>query len=61
MIDIDDVGLGYDLHGINLKPLQLDALTTWPLITKALVEKGHSEEAIVNNLVKNLIRVLEAN
>lgn len=61
MIDIDDLGLGYDFHRINLRPLQLDDVTTQPLITKGLVEKGHSEEAIVKILVSNLLRVLEAN
>jgi membrane dipeptidase len=61
LVGVDYVGLGSDFDGINLTPLQLDDVTTYPLITKALVEKGYSEVAIVKILGSNLLRVLEAN
>jgi membrane dipeptidase len=61
LVGIDYVGLGSDFDGINLTPLQLDDVTSYPLITKALVEKGYSEEDIVKILGRNLLRVLEAN
>jgi len=61
LVGIDYVGLGSDFDGINLTPLQLDDVTTYPLITKALVEKGYSEEDIIKILGSNLLRVLEAN
>ena len=59
MIGIDYIGLGYDFDGINLTLLQLDDITTEPLITKALVEKGYCEEDIIKILGSNLLRVLE--
>jgi len=61
LVGADYVGLGSDFDGINLTPLQLDDVTTYPIITKALVEKGYTEEDIVKILGGNLLRVLKAN
>ena len=61
LVGIDYVGLGSDFDGINLTPLQLDDVTTYPLITKALVKKGYSEKNIVKILGSNFLRVLKAN
>tara|TARA_R110002073_G_scaffold335987_1_gene529741 strand:+ start:3396 stop:4586 length:1191 start_codon:yes stop_codon:yes gene_type:complete len=61
LVGADYVGLGSDFDGINITPLQLDDVTTYPLITKALVEKGYSEEDIVKILGSNFLRVLKAN
>tara|TARA_B100000809_G_C15137638_1_gene531426 strand:- start:3057 stop:4253 length:1197 start_codon:yes stop_codon:yes gene_type:complete len=61
LVGVDYVGLGSDFDGINLTPLQLDDVTTYPLITKVLVEKGYSEEDVVKILGSNFLRVLEAN
>ncbi len=61
LVGVDYVGLGSDFDGINLTPKQLDDVTTYPVITKALVEKGYSEEDIVKILGGNLLRVLKAN
>lgn len=61
LVGIDYVGLGSDFDGINLTPQQLDDVTTYPLITKALVEKGYSEKDIDKILGGNLLRVLKAN
>ena len=61
LVGVDYLGLGSDFDGINLTPLQLDDVTTYPLITKALVEKGYSEKDIVKILGSNLLRVLKAN
>jgi membrane dipeptidase len=58
---IDYVGLGSDFDGINLTPQQLDDVTSYPLITKALVDKGYDEKDITKILGGNLLRVLEAN
>ena len=44
LVGVDYVGLGSDFDGINLTPQQLDDVTTYPLITKALVEKGYSKK-----------------
>ncbi len=58
---VDYVGLGSDFDGINLTPQQLDDVTGYPLITKALVEKGYSKKDINKILGGNLLRVLKAN
>ena len=61
LVGVDYVGLGSDFDGINLTPQLLDDVTTYPLITKALVEKGYSKKDINKILGKNLLRVLKAN
>jgi membrane dipeptidase len=61
LVGVDYVGLGSDFDGINLTPLQLDDVTTYPLITKALVEKGYSKTDITKILGGNFLRVLKAN
>ena len=61
LVGFDYVGLGSDFDGINLTPLQLDDVTTYPLITKALVEKGYSKKDINKILGGNFLRVLKAN
>ena len=61
LVGVDYVGLGSDFDGINLTPQQLDDVTTYPLITKALLEKGYSKQAINKILGGNFLRVLKAN
>ncbi len=61
LVGVDYVGLGSDFDGINLTPKQLDDVTTYPLITKALVEKGYSKGDISKVLGGNLLRVLRGN
>ena len=61
LVGIDYVGLGADFDWIFLNPLQLDDVSTFPLITKALVEKGYGENDISKILGGNFLRVLKAN
>ena len=61
LVGVDYVGIGSDFDGIYQPPKQLDDVTTYPLITKALVEKGYSEIDIDKILGGNLLRVLKAN
>ncbi len=61
LVGIDYVGIGSDFDGIESPALQLDDVTTYPLITKALVEKGYSKENITKILGGNFLRVLKAN
>jgi membrane dipeptidase len=61
LVGVDYVGLGSDFDGINLTPQQLDDVTNYPLITKALVERGYSKKDITKILGGNLLRVLQAN
>ncbi len=60
LVGVDYVGLGSDFDGINLTPQQLDDVTSYPLITKALVGKGYSRKEITKILGGNFLRVLKA-
>ena len=61
LVGVDYVGLGSDFDGINLTPLQLDDVTTYPIITKELLNKQYNKEDVVKILGSNFLRVLEAN
>ncbi len=61
LVGVDYVGLGSDFDGINLTPQQLDDVTCYPLITKALVDKGYTKKDISKILGENFLRVLKAN
>ncbi|MFT3934565.1 MAG: dipeptidase [Chitinophagaceae bacterium] len=61
LVGADYVGLGSDFDGINVTPLQLDDVTTYPEITKALVERGYRKKDITKILGGNFLRVLKAN
>jgi membrane dipeptidase len=58
---IDHVGIGSDFDGITSSPKELDDITNYELITKALLEKGYSKKAIYKILGGNILRVLKAN
>lgn len=61
LVGVDHVGLGSDFDGVNSLPRQLDDVTTYPLITKALLEKGYTKKDITKILGGNFLRVLRAN
>ncbi|MFS8082321.1 MAG: dipeptidase, partial [Ginsengibacter sp.] len=61
LVGVDYVGLGSDFDGTNLTPQQLDDVTDYPLITKALVDRGYPEKDIDKILGGNFLRVLKAN
>lgn len=61
LVGVDYVGLGSDFDGISFPPQQLDDVTAYPLITKALLERGYSKSDIKKILGGNFIRVLKAN
>jgi membrane dipeptidase len=58
---VDHVGLGSDFDGISSAPQQLDDVTGFPLITKALQERGYSKKDIQKILGENFLRVFRAN
>lgn len=58
---VDHVGLGSDFDGINSAPQQLDDVTTYPVITRALLERGYSKKEVTKILGGNILRVLQAN
>lgn len=57
---IDHVGLGSDYDGIETLPKQLEDVSTYPLITQALIDRGYSDEDIRKVLGLNALRVLRA-
>jgi len=61
LVGPDYVGIGSDFDGINTTPLQLDDVTGYPLITKALLERGYSKKVIYKISGGNFLRVLKAN
>lgn len=61
LVGVDYVGIGSDFDGIESTPQKLDDITTYPLITKALLEKGYSKKDVRKILGGNFIRVLKAN
>lgn len=58
---VDHVGLGSDYDGISSAPIGLHDVSTYPLITKGLLERGYSKKGIAKILGGNFIRVWEAN
>jgi membrane dipeptidase len=58
---VDHVGLGSDFDGISSAPQQLDDVTSYPLITKALLERGYSRRDVKKIMGGNLLRVYKAN
>ncbi|WP_026768151.1 dipeptidase [Asinibacterium sp. OR53] len=60
-IGIDHVGLGSDFDGITSAPIGLDDVSCYPLITKALKERGYSNGAVRKILGENFLRVFAAN
>lgn len=61
LIGVDHVGLGSDFDGISAAPQHLDDVTSYPIITKALLERGYSKKDATKILGGNLLRVLKAN
>jgi len=57
LIGVDHVGLGSDFDGIEAPPRELNGVEDYPLITKALVERGYSKSDIKKILGGNFLRV----
>jgi membrane dipeptidase len=57
---VDHVGIGSDYDGIETLPKQLEDVSTYPLITQALLDRGYSDEDIRKILGGNAMRVLRA-
>ena len=57
---IDHVGIGSDYDGVPALPKQLEDVSTYPVITQGLLDRGYSEESIRKILGGNMLRVLEA-
>ena len=55
---IDHVGLGSDFDGVGTMPRQLDDVSTYPVITQELLNRGYAAEAIHKIMSGKVLRVL---
>jgi len=60
LIGIDYVGVGGDFDGVESTAKELDDVSSYPNLTKALLERGYNENDIQKILGANVLRVLEA-
>ncbi|MBI3447851.1 MAG: membrane dipeptidase [Acidobacteria bacterium] len=56
----DHVGLGSDFDGITSAPKGLEDVSKLPAITRGLLERGHSDEEVIQVLGGNFLRVFES-
>jgi membrane dipeptidase len=61
LVGVDHVGMGSDFDGIEAPPLELNGVEDYPLITKALLERGYSKKDIQKILGGNFLKVFKAN
>ncbi|MCA9217374.1 MAG: dipeptidase [Planctomycetales bacterium] len=54
---IDHVGIGSDYDGIGTVPKQLEDVSTYPLITQEMLNRGYSAEDIHKVMGQNVMRV----
>lgn len=59
LVGVDHVGLGSDFDGVRSMPKEMDDVTDLPKITKALFERGYSEDELEKILGGNLLRVFK--
>jgi membrane dipeptidase len=60
-IGVDYVGIGSDFDGITVTPKDMDDVSYLPNITRELLDRGYSDEAIKKILGENVLRVLREN
>lgn len=61
LVGVDFVGLGSDFDGIEAGPKELNGVQDFPLITKALLDRGYSKKDVRKILGENFLRVFKAN
>ncbi len=61
LIGTNHIGLGSDFDGIESAPLGLDDVSAFPLITKALLQRGYTKKQVRQILGGNFLRVFAAN
>lgn len=61
LVGVNHVGMGSDFDGISFAPRELNGVEDFPLITKALLERGYGKKDIRKILGGNFIRVFQAN
>ena len=57
---VDAVGIGSDFNGITCSPEGLDDVSQFPNLTRALLERGYTEQEITKIYSGNLLRVMRS-
>lgn len=57
---IDHVGLGGDYDGVSMLPKQIEDVSTYPVITQVLLDRGYSAADIHKIMYANVYRVFQA-
>jgi membrane dipeptidase len=55
---VDHVGIGSDFDGVPMVPAQLEDVSTYPLLTQGLLDRGYDESAIRKIMGENLMRAM---
>lgn len=57
---IDHVGLGSDYDGVSMVPKQIEDVSTYPVITQVMLDRGYGAEEIHKVMSGNIYRVFKA-
>src|SRR5207237_10795072 len=60
LIGVEHIGLGSDYDGITRTPKQLEDVSTYPLITQELLNRGYKPAEIHKIMISNLISFMRA-
>lgn len=60
-LGIDHVAIGSDFDGIESPPQGLEDVSKFPILTKYLMQRGYSDEAIAKIMGLNFLRILQEN
>lgn len=60
-VGIDHVAVGSDFDGIEAPPQDLEDVSQFPNLTKALLARGYKEDAIAKIMGLNFLRILKEN
>ncbi|SKC04595.1 membrane dipeptidase [Sphingobacterium nematocida] len=60
-VGIDHVAIGSDFDGIEAPPQDLEDVSQFPNLTKALLARGYKEDAIAKIMGLNFLRILKEN
>ncbi|MFD1771262.1 dipeptidase [Sphingobacterium suaedae] len=60
-VGVRHVAIGSDFDGIESSPQGLGDVSTFPVLTKALLERGYSKDDVAQIMGRNFLRILKEN
>ena len=60
-VGVDHVALGSDFDGVDSTPQGLEDVSKFPNLTKALLERGYSNDEVAKIMGLNFLRILKEN